>query len=384
MGNNQKMRQEYTWIDISKIPKLKDKRIVLFGAGKGAQECIDYIWKMSSECNIDYIVDNDRTLWGKKLLGITVIAPSRIFSVQFDVILVTSISGEKSIYDQLIGIGLKYDQDFILIAKYPDASLQHLANMKDLFTDWTFLKGKKCLHIGPGGFLGLEVLLYSFGAEVVHSVDKFPFGITFPDVTPRYEDYVQLKNKMCLIESGDTILNQAKSRFDEVFNNCLDKITINSDKISYFYPQDVCELPFQDNSYDVVLSFAVLEHVKEPERAVNEICRVLKPGGMTYNRIITADHRSFSEFKEFNEFSFRAYSELDWKAISSKKFYQNRVIPASWKCLFQKAGMEMEHFSVDRTIDLDDKMLNWFSNDFHGFSREELGAVNCEMVLNKV
>jgi SAM-dependent methyltransferase len=39
-------------------------------------------------------------------------------------------------------------------------------------------------------------------------------------------------------------------------------------------------LPFLDNSFDVVFSYAVLEHVKQPFIAAKEISRVLKPGGM--------------------------------------------------------------------------------------------------------
>ncbi len=39
------------------------------------------------------------------------------------------------------------------------------------------------------------------------------------------------------------------------------------------------DLPFADNSFDAVFSFAVLEHVKLPFQAAAEIARVLKPGG---------------------------------------------------------------------------------------------------------
>lgn len=38
-------------------------------------------------------------------------------------------------------------------------------------------------------------------------------------------------------------------------------------------------LPFKDNSFDAVMSSAVLEHVKDPFRCAQEIIRVLKPGG---------------------------------------------------------------------------------------------------------
>jgi SAM-dependent methyltransferase len=39
------------------------------------------------------------------------------------------------------------------------------------------------------------------------------------------------------------------------------------------------ELPFADDSFDAVISHAVLEHVKDPFRCAREIARVLKPGG---------------------------------------------------------------------------------------------------------
>lgn len=56
-----------------------------------------------------------------------------------------------------------------------------------------------------------------------------------------------------------------------------------------FYPfrnvnvvADVAELPFKDNSVDVVICESLLEHLREPERALSEMKRVLKPGGLIY------------------------------------------------------------------------------------------------------
>jgi predicted SAM-dependent methyltransferase len=43
---------------------------------------------------------------------------------------------------------------------------------------------------------------------------------------------------------------------------------------------DICNLPFDDNSYDVILCNHVLEHIPDDTKAMQELYRVLKPGGM--------------------------------------------------------------------------------------------------------
>lgn len=45
---------------------------------------------------------------------------------------------------------------------------------------------------------------------------------------------------------------------------------------------DVLSLPYDDQSFDVVMSAYVLEHLSDPQRALKEMIRVLKPGGMVF------------------------------------------------------------------------------------------------------
>lgn len=42
---------------------------------------------------------------------------------------------------------------------------------------------------------------------------------------------------------------------------------------------DVHAIPFDDNTFDAAMCNHVMEHVENDIRAMNEICRVLKPGG---------------------------------------------------------------------------------------------------------
>lgn len=43
---------------------------------------------------------------------------------------------------------------------------------------------------------------------------------------------------------------------------------------------DICNLPFDDNQYDIILCNHVLEHIPDDTKAMQELFRVLKPGGM--------------------------------------------------------------------------------------------------------
>ncbi len=42
---------------------------------------------------------------------------------------------------------------------------------------------------------------------------------------------------------------------------------------------DICNLPFDDNSYDIILCNHVLEHIPDDTKAMQELYRVMKPGG---------------------------------------------------------------------------------------------------------
>ncbi len=43
---------------------------------------------------------------------------------------------------------------------------------------------------------------------------------------------------------------------------------------------DICNLPFEDNQYDIIFCNHVLEHIPDDTKAMQELYRVLKPGGM--------------------------------------------------------------------------------------------------------
>lgn len=48
---------------------------------------------------------------------------------------------------------------------------------------------------------------------------------------------------------------------------------------------DICNLPFESDTYDIILCNHVLEHIPDDTKAMQELFRVLKPGGMAILQI---------------------------------------------------------------------------------------------------
>jgi len=71
---------------------------------------------------------------------------------------------------------------------------------------------------------------------------------------------------------------------------------------------DACKLPFTDNSFDSVLLLDVLEHIANPELALAEASRVLRPGGRLLLTIPFAYplHDQPHDFHRLTEYGLRA------------------------------------------------------------------------------
>lgn len=68
---------------------------------------------------------------------------------------------------------------------------------------------------------------------------------------------------------------------------------------------DICNLPFEDNSFDVVLCNHVLEHIPDDTKAMNELYRILRPSGwgifqipQDLSRKVTFEDNTITDKKE--------------------------------------------------------------------------------------
>lgn len=115
--------------------------------------------------------------------------------------------------------------------------------------DWLGIsfKGLKVLVVGAG--TGAELVVFHKRGAEVHAVEPDPDG----------HSILQLKAKLHGISSGR--VHDAAAE----------------------------EIPYDDNSFDFVYCYTVLEHVRDVEKSVGEMIRVCKIGGMIF--IHTPDYR---------------------------------------------------------------------------------------------
>lgn len=89
-----------------------------------------------------------------------------------------------------------------------------------------------------------------------------------------------------------------------------------SDNVDFI--ADAHDIPLADGSVDGVIIQAVLEHVLEPRQVVDEIHRVLRPGGMVYadSPFMQQVHEGAYDFTRFTESGHR-YLFRDFELVSS-------------------------------------------------------------------
>lgn len=85
-------------------------------------------------------------------------------------------------------------------------------------------------------------------SEALIRVAKAPFALTAIDLSPRMLEQAQ---HVLQGTNADVTLRQA----------------------------DACALPYDDNTFDLVMTAHMLEHLADPSVALREMVRVLKPGG---------------------------------------------------------------------------------------------------------
>lgn len=149
-----------------------------------------------------------------------------------------------------------------------------------------------------------------------------------------------LKNKTNFFTAQHKVLHFAPEQaFYKRFRNLknLDYTTTDLNSPLADVKADICDLPFEDNSFDVILCNHVLEHIPDDTKAMSELWRVMKPGGwgifqipQDLNRETTFEDNSITDKKQrakvFGQYDHvRIYGRDYFKTLEKAGFTVNPV-----------------------------------------------------------
>jgi 2-polyprenyl-3-methyl-5-hydroxy-6-metoxy-1,4-benzoquinol methylase len=99
--------------------------------------------------------------------------------------------------------------------------------------------------------------------------------------------------------------------------------------------------PLEDNSVDICISLAVIEHLNEPQQFLNEIFRVLKPGGTV---ALTTPGPTSKPLLEFLAFKLKVIDAAE--ILDHKNYFSS----ADLKRMFALAGFETNQIKAQTFI----------------------------------
>lgn len=119
-----------------------------------------------------------------------------------------------------------------------------------------------------------------------------------------------------------------------------------------FYKMDVYDLKFEDEYFDGVFSMAAFEFIKEPDKALNEIFRVIKKGGQILVGTINKDSK-WGELYLSEEFQKKTvFKYADFKTLDDLTKLKSEYLVDTGECLFIPPDIAEEDISMEKEIKL--------------------------------
>jgi SAM-dependent methyltransferase len=166
------------------------------------------------------------------------------------------------------------------------------------------LRGKRVLEVGPGDNLGVSLRFVCAGASQAVALDRF---ITTHDRAKNDRIYRALRERM---ESAE------RSVYDAVVSE-QPHVQFSAERIQPVYNVGIerADEHFEPNSFDLIVSRAVLEEIYEIDRAFAAMDRLLRPGGALIHKIDLTDYGLFSG-KGFHPLEFLTIPNMVYTSMS--------------------------------------------------------------------
>lgn len=161
-------------------------------------------------------------------------------------------------------------------------------------------------EVGPGDSAGVAVLVRHDGAEMVDLVDRY---------------------RKKTADDGRAVLEALDQKYDLSHLRQAPSLTNDSIAGVAWKAGQAAEAYFRScppDTYDFILSWAVMEHLYDPLSALRDMVRCLRSGGIMLHTIDFQDHNLFRTTND--ELAWLRYPDRLWRRMTSHTGHPNRVL----------------------------------------------------------
>lgn len=215
------------------------------------------------------------------------------------------------------------------------------------------------LEVGCGKRFGVGPMLHLFGVREYMGIDLYLSEVS--------DTHVELLNRFLA-------LREARAPMPGFRDQPLER----DGEQSFFQGRvrralmSACGLSLPDESYDLIFSDAVLEHIDDLEKALAEMRRVLKPGGFMFHKVDFQDHTAEGD-------SHLYMSREAWRA-GKRGVYINLLRPGDLYRMVRHAGLSVLELQETKNLNV---RLERVHPDYLEHGTSDARTISCSMVLQK-
>ena len=230
------------------------------------------------------------------------------------------------------------DHNIAKLAEYSrgvfDKYCRHIAQPDDD----TALSNKTVVELGPGDTMATAFCFLAYGAARVVCFDRFKLVL---DTT---KNTLIARQLLSILPEQQRLRMQAILSFDDRGQALWD-----TSRLQYLHNRNE-NIELENNSVDIIVSNAVLEHVQDLDALFASMHRILKPGGvMVHAADLKAHGLNYS-----TELDFLTIPATLWKCMTFYRGAPNRMRKTGYENLLAAHGFECTFFKVTSHISQED------------------------------
>jgi SAM-dependent methyltransferase len=192
------------------------------------------------------------------------------------------------------------------------------------------LRGKRILELGFGDNVGVALRFLAAGAARIVCLDKF---YSQRDVARERDIYAALREKLN---------SEEQARFNQAID-ISEGIEFKASKLSCINGIDLetaaVQLLSQQETFDIIISRAVIEEIYEPKRVFSAADKLLSPGGMMLHKIDLSDYGIFSD-GGMHPLTFLTINKSVYRLMASDSGIPNRKLIGYYQELMNEFGYD--------------------------------------------